>query len=230
MIDITRKRTWFKSIKVGDLVVYTGNDRLTDKYLYKVHSVSKTYVILNNLCSLESLWSLPCDSNGSATVVLVKELTPGQIKATLSPVGFTEFKERTRDSEFTEYQEQAINTNKSEGIKMKTCATDLTKANVVASKAAAQHVAGKVLNKALLTKIRPQLPMLARGYADHALANVVVANIANFAVSNFASDNAKAKLAADAMMIAAMTEFLSSFNVEDIVAELLEGVTLPDSE
>ena len=105
----------------------------------------------------------------------------------------------------------------------------VTEANVTASKAAAQVTAGNVLNKTLLTKLRPQLPMLARGYAEHAFADVVVANLANFAVANFASDNKRAKWATEAMMIAAMSKFMESFNIEDIVANMLEGIDIPEN-
>lgn len=104
--------------------------------------------------------------------------------------------------------------------------------NVDAAKIAAKITTGKVLNKVVMAKVRPQLPMLARGYADHALANVVIANIANFAVANFASDNEKAKYATDAMMQAAMLDFMQMFNIEDIISEVLTTakVEIPSTE
>lgn len=102
--------------------------------------------------------------------------------------------------------------------------------NLAAAKSAATLEVGKVLNKTLVSKIRPQLPMMVRGYAEHAFAEVVVANIASFAVANFASNNEKAVLATDAMMQAAMTEFVSSFNIETLIADLLDGIELPEVE
>ncbi len=104
--------------------------------------------------------------------------------------------------------------------------------NVEAAKVAAKITTGKVLNKVVMAKVRPQLPMLARGYADHALANVVIANIANFAITNFASDNEKAQYAVDAMMQAAMVDFMAMFNIEEIISEVLTSanVEIPDDK
>jgi len=103
--------------------------------------------------------------------------------------------------------------------------------NVEAAKAAGKITAGKALNKVLLKKVRPHLPLMARGYADHVLADVVVANIASFAVSNFATQNKKAAYAVEAMMQAAMVEFLATFNIEEIISEVLSttDVELPDT-
>lgn len=101
--------------------------------------------------------------------------------------------------------------------------------NAEAAKIAAKITVGKTLNSTLIKKVKPQLPMLVRGYTDSVLADVVIANIANFAVQNFFEDNEKAVYAADAMMQAAMVEFMSKVNIEEILSSLLSGVSIPDS-
>ena len=101
--------------------------------------------------------------------------------------------------------------------------------NTQAAKVAAQVTAGKTINTALIEKIKPQLPIMVRGYAETPIGAVVVANIVNYGVSAFASDNEKALWIADALMVAAMSEFIESFNVDKLVKELVDSVdvTIP---
>ena len=104
----------------------------------------------------------------------------------------------------------------------------VVESNKTAMQLASLVTAGNVLNKTLITQVKPQLPMLMRGYADHALAEVVLANLASFAVQNFDSDNKQAVIATEAMMAAAMGSFMASFNIEEIVADVLKDVNLPN--
>ena len=114
--------------------------------------------------------------------------------------------------------------------KLKDKTMQIVEDNADAAKIAAKITVGKTLNSTLIKQVKPQLPMLMRGYTDSVLADVVIANIANFAVQNFFSDNDKAVYAADAMMQAAMVEFMSKVNIEEILSSLLSGVTIPESE
>lgn len=102
--------------------------------------------------------------------------------------------------------------------------------NTDAAKVAAKISAGKALNSVVINKLKPQMPMLMRGYADHALAPVVVANIVAVAVDMMAKDNVKAQYASEAMLQAAMTDFLSQFNIEKLLSEVLTAaaVEVPD--
>lgn len=108
--------------------------------------------------------------------------------------------------------------------KMKSNMNEIMSANTNAAQVAAQITAGKTINKAVVAKIKPQLPMMVRGYADSALAPVIAANLISFAVTSFASDNNKAVWVADAMMVAAMSEFMENFNVDKMLAEVLATV------
>lgn len=121
------------------------------------------------------------------------------------------------------------NLNKEEN-KMSDKIKEVIEDNADAAKVAAQVVAGKTLNDAVMQKVVPQLPILVRGYASTPLGAVVLANVVNFGVQNFMQDNVKAEWVADAMMVAAMTDALSSFNLEKILKEVIDtaGVVIPE--
>jgi len=104
--------------------------------------------------------------------------------------------------------------------------------NVTAAKGAAAQAAGKILNKTIKEKMKPHLPMMVRGYADHALADVMVANIFSFVADNYLSGDtqAKAQFASEAMLQAAMVDLVASFNLEKLVQDVLSNVELPVGE
>ena len=119
-------------------------------------------------------------------------------------------------------------TNKEE-TKMSEKMKEVIEVNADAAKMAAKIVAGNTLNTAVMEKVMPQLPMLVRGYAGTPLGNVVIANLVSFGVSNFMEGNDKAEWVADAMMVAAMTKALGSFNLEKILKDVIAtaGVDIP---
>lgn len=100
--------------------------------------------------------------------------------------------------------------------------------NKDSAKLAAQLTAGNVLNDRVVRLVKPQLPMLARGYADTELGKAVTANVAAAALIHFFPTNQKAVMAAEAMITAAMANFVASFDIEGTVNELLDGINLPD--
>lgn len=89
---------------------------------------------------------------------------------------------------------------------------------------AAKIEAGSIATKRIIDLIKPKLPIMARGYADTAVARVVVANLFSLAVQQYASENKKAEVIADAMMQGAMVEFVKSFNIEQIIEQVTKGV------
>lgn len=100
--------------------------------------------------------------------------------------------------------------------------------NTEAAKTGALIVAGKTLNGVVKDKIRGQVPRKYRKLVDHALADIVIANVANVAVQNFAMKNDKAQVAVNAMMEAAMIDFFSSFNIEKIISDVIATVNIED--
>ena len=63
--------------------------------------------------------------------------------------------------------------------------------NKTAAKLAAQLTAGNVLNTRVVKLIKPQLPVLARGYAETELGKAVAANVTAAAIIHFFPTNKK---------------------------------------
>ena len=73
---------------------------------------------------------------------------------------------------------------------------------------AAEIQAGKAITVAVVKAVKPRLPMLARGYADHPLFPVLI-GIGMVAASEYLPDqkvSGKVKKAADLMLVAAMLD------------------------
>ena len=100
--------------------------------------------------------------------------------------------------------------------------------NKASGKTATGIIAGNIINDRLAKIVTPKLPMMVRGYVDTPLGKAAVANIAAGALIHFLPNNSKAMSAASAMIEAAMVEFASSFNIESMVDELLDGIDIPE--
>ena len=103
-------------------------------------------------------------------------------------------------------------------------ASVLMDANKTALKANASRRAGQIFNERVRNLIKPRLPMMARGYADEPWFQFLVANAVAGALIKFGSTNEKLLLLADAGVNAANDEFLSSFNLEELVNQLIDGI------
>ena len=99
-------------------------------------------------------------------------------------------------------------------------------ANKNAAVSSAKLIAGTIINKRVAKLIKPQLPMMARGYADSALGEAVIANAVAAAIVHIAPNNEKAVLASQAMIDAAMLTFMTSFNLDEKIDELLSGIDM----
>lgn len=127
--------------------------------------------------------------------------------------------------------------------KMTTTASTTSKINSITNRVksagmgAAEFQAGKAMNVAVMKMIKPKLPMMLRGYADHAAAPAVIA-LAVALASEFVPESAsKEKLlkASDLMLNAAVMEGADKLlNIEAIIdgvlsqmpkeaAELIQG-------
>ena len=127
---------------------------------------------------------------------------------------------------------EKVNKSKTESkenkMNLKRQANVIVAQNSEAAREAALLVAGSTLNRVVLDKVTKQLPRKYRKLAQHPLANVVVANLASVAQMNFVAGNEKARIATDAMVKAAMVEVLSTFNIEQMVTDVLDNVNLND--
>ena len=107
-------------------------------------------------------------------------------------------------------------------------ANTLKDTNLSAVKIATRITLGKTINKALAKKVKPKLPMMIRGYAEHPLFDILLANAFNIIVKQKFPENKKANYAADAMMEASMLTMAESFNLDEMLSDFLDGIKLPD--
>ena len=98
--------------------------------------------------------------------------------------------------------------------------------NQEAAKMAASITAGNILNDKVVGIISPRLPPFAVGYANTEMGKAVIANVVASAITHFMPANEKANLASKAMVDSAMLSFVGSFNIEEMVTELMDGVNL----
>ena len=109
-------------------------------------------------------------------------------------------------------------------LSFKDTASVLVEGNKAAFKANATRRAGQIFNERVRNAIVPQLPMMARVYADKPWFNFLIANAVAGAVVKFGSSNEKLLLLADAGVSAANDEFLGSFDFEGIINGLIDGI------
>ena len=98
--------------------------------------------------------------------------------------------------------------------------------NQEAAKMAASITAGNILNDKVVGIISPKLPAFAVGYAQTEVGKAVIANVVASAITHFMPANEKANLASKAMVDSAMLAFVGSFNIEEMITELMDGVNL----
>lgn len=113
-------------------------------------------------------------------------------------------------------------------LTIKETATALVGANTSAVKLSAKITIGNTLNDRISAMIVPKLPAMVGMIAksNPAITKAILANAVSAAIMNLAPTNDKALLAADAMINAAMLEFVGSFNIEAMINDALNGLDL----
>jgi len=109
-------------------------------------------------------------------------------------------------------------------LNFKDTASVLVEGNKAAFKANAARRAGQIFNERVRNAVVPQLPMMAKMYADKPWFQFILANAVAGAVIKFGHTNDKLLLLADAGVQAANDEFLGSFDLEGIVNGLIDGI------
>ena len=92
---------------------------------------------------------------------------------------------------------------------------------------AAELKAGQLINKQAIKLIKPQLPIMVRGFADHPAASVVLANVIGLALKQYAPENPKLAKISNLMLNAAAFDTIDSFNIDEMVDKLIAGIKLP---
>ena len=91
-------------------------------------------------------------------------------------------------------------------------------------KTSAKRRTGKLFNDRLVSLVKPKLPMAVRGYAESELGRYVLTNLFAAALIKFGYNNDKLILLAEAGIDDATDQFLGSFNIEEMINELIDGI------
>ena len=159
------------------------------------------------------------DDGGDVTVNKPKKTKPRLVQKDGSTTGV----------EQEMLQDTKINTKtQKEGKEMTSKITNIASTtmdiNKDAVKLAAKLEVGKVATAQLKKIVKPKLPMMVRGYADSPLFDIVLANAVGIALREYAQGNEKAQIVSEAMIQSAAVEMVSSFNINDMVNEMLENI------
>ncbi len=94
------------------------------------------------------------------------------------------------------------------------------------AKSAAYLEAGRIANNKLTQLVGPKLPMMFRGYAEHPLFKVLMANLALTAIQKYKADNGAANKLGFAMVTQAYAETFQSFDIEGLIDGFLSDSAL----
>ena len=123
---------------------------------------------------------------------------------------------------------QSINTQTTEnkGKNTMTKIANIVAANKSAVVNAAKLEAGKIALTQITKVAAKKAPFMIKGYIDTPIGRVVIANLLSVAVDQYAPTNQKAKAVAGAAMEAAMLEMVQSFNIAEMIDEMVKGIDI----
>lgn len=109
--------------------------------------------------------------------------------------------------------------------KIKQTALTTVDQNKQATIIASKMEAGRILNKQIIKQAKPHVPMFFRGYLDTPLAPVILANLV--ALTGNHTDNKRIKQISELMLLAAADTTVQSFNLDQIIDDVLKNIKLP---
>lgn len=109
--------------------------------------------------------------------------------------------------------------------KIKQTALTTVDQNKQATIIASKMEAGRILNKQIIKQAKPHVPMFFRGYLDTPLAPVILANLVALAGNH--TDNKRIKQISELMLLAAADTTIQSFNLDQIIDDVLKNIKLP---
>lgn len=123
---------------------------------------------------------------------------------------------------------QSVNTQTTEnkGKNTMTKIANIVAANKSAVVNAAKLEAGKIALTQITKVAAKKAPFMIKGYIDTPIGRVVIANLLSVAVDQYAPSNQKAKAVAGAAMEAAMLEMVQSFNIAEMIDEMVKGIDI----
>ena len=117
-------------------------------------------------------------------------------------------------------------TTENKGKNAMTKIANIVAANKSAVVNAAKLEAGKIALTQITKVAAKKAPFMIKGYIDTPIGRVVIANLLSVAVDQYAPSNQKAKAVASAAMEAAMLEMVQSFNIAEMIDEMVKGIDI----
>lgn len=171
------------------------------------------------------------DDNGN--FLLPSELCPYVYNDLIQEAGFTFWKDE--DQIINSIEKHAVNSNtksvhtqttENKGKNAMTKIANIVAANKSAAVNAAKLEAGKIALTQITKVAAKKAPFMIKGYIDTPIGRVVIANLLSVAVDQYAPSNQKAKAVAGAAMEAAMLEMVQSFNIAEMIDEMVKGIDI----
>ncbi|EDN0620645.1 hypothetical protein CYE47_22995, partial [Salmonella enterica subsp. enterica serovar Bareilly] len=171
------------------------------------------------------------DDNGN--FLLPPELYPYVYNDLIQEAGFSFWKDEDQIIDNTE--KHAVNSNtksvntqttENKGKNTMTKIANIVAANKSAVVNAAKLEAGKIALTQITKVAAKKAPFMIKGYIDTPIGRVVIANLLSVAVDQYAPSNQKAKAVAGAAMEAAMLEMVQSFNIAEMIDEMVKGIDI----
>lgn len=165
--------------------------------------------------------------------LLPSEIYPYVYDGDIESAGFSFWKEKDQPIDNTE--KHAVNSNtksvntqttENKGKNAMTKIANIVAANKSAVVNAAKLEAGKIALTQITKVAAKKAPFMIKGYIDTPIGRVVIANLLSVAVDQYAPNNQKAKAVAGAAMEAAMLEMVQSFNIAEMIDEMVKGIDI----
>lgn len=165
--------------------------------------------------------------------LLPSELCPYVYNDLIQEAGFTFWKDE--DQIINSIEKHAVNSNtqsvptqttENKGKNTMTKIANIVAANKSAVVNAAKLEAGKIALTQITKVAAKKAPFMIKGYIDTPIGRVVIANLLSVAVDQYAPSNQKAKAVAGAAMEAAMLEMVQSFNIAEMIDEMVKGIDI----
>ena len=109
--------------------------------------------------------------------------------------------------------------------KLKAVASTTVDQNKQALVIASKMEAGRIINKQVLKQLKPHLPFFLQGYASSPFAPFVAANLVTMVANH--TQNSKLLKVSDLMLLGAADSGVASFNLNDIIEDILSKIKLP---
>lgn len=111
---------------------------------------------------------------------------------------------------------------------LKETTQELIQDNKDALTTATELKAGQIINTQVVKLASKKLPIYLRGYAEHPAAKIVLANAIGLGLKHYAPENRKLQKISKLMLNAAAFDTINSFNIDELIDDLLSGLKLPE--